>query len=208
MLKPRIEAHAKVVYRSYNRDTRTELTAECVALGWRWFTRLLDRGKDPSCFAATFATLVVLAVKSGRRLCGNEPAKEVLSPVAQARHGFRVEPLPSTRASHDERNGVGNGQRHLDELEEHLHANTQTPPPEQANFRFSFPHFLKQQTRRNRKLAKFLLMGNSGKEAAKRFGLSPGRVTQIRVQLCKEWHNMHGELAPFEALRRSRASAE
>jgi hypothetical protein len=110
--------------------------------------------------------------------------------------------LPATsRTAHEGLYNVVGGQRKLDEWEEGLQDNAKTPVPEQANFRLSYPRFLRRQTPRNRRLAEYLAMGNSGKTAAQRFRLSPGRVTQIRQRLCKEWHTMHDEHAPFERER-------
>jgi len=42
-------------------------------------------------------------------------------------------------------------------------------------------------TDRDRRLAEFLSLGHSGKHVAHKFGISPGRVTQLRQQWCKEW---------------------
>ena len=196
LLLPRITTHAAIVFRDRNAEQKAELSAETVALGWRWYLRLIERGKDAVHFPATFASLVVRAVSSGRRLAGMEKAKDVLSRRAQARHRFRVERLPATtRAPHDRIYGSVYGQRLQDEHEECLRENVRTPVPDQVNFRMSFPDFLSRQTPRDRRLAVYLSLGHSGKSAAQRFGLSPGRVTQIRQRLCKEWQAMHEEPA-------------
>src|SRR5262249_56372109 len=80
------------------------------------------------------------AVNSGRRVCGHERAKDVLSPVAQRRHGFAVEALPhATSTSHEHLYASPHGQERLDAFEERLRDNTQTPPDEQAAFRIDFP---------------------------------------------------------------------
>ena len=42
------------------------------------------------------------------------------------------------------------------------------------------------------------VLGHSNKQAAATFRLSPGRVSQIRQRLCREWFARHGEKAPFE----------
>ena len=197
LILPRITTHAAVVFRGHHADQKAEWTADSFALAWLWYTRLYARGKDAADFPATFATVVVRAVKCGRRITGMEKAKDLLSRRAQIRHGFRVERLPATtRAPHDDLYGTVGGQRLHDEHEECLRENVRTPVPDQVNFRLSFPRFLRRQTRRDRRLAHYLSLGNSGKSAAQRFGLSPGRITQIRQRLCKEWHLMHDEQAP------------
>ncbi|OAI42041.1 hypothetical protein AYO40_02080 [Planctomycetaceae bacterium SCGC AG-212-D15] len=199
---PRIESHAALVFRSRKAEEKAELLADATALAWKWTTRLVQRGKDPTRFPTAIATLVCRAVRCGRRITRMESAKDVLSKRAQQRHDFRVERLPATtRTHHDGLYNVVGGQRKLDDWEEHLQDNVRTPIPEQANFRLSYPRFMDGQTDRNRRIAEFLAVGNSGKAAAQRFGLSPCRITQIRQRLCKDWHDMHDEQAPFERER-------
>src|SRR5262245_55811128 len=96
-LVPTIETHARMYFRGIRCPvTREDCVAECVALAWKWSLALAERGKDPCAFPRAFAALVARAVKCGRRLCGQERAKDVLSPIAQQRHGFHVERLPSS----------------------------------------------------------------------------------------------------------------
>ena len=43
----------------------------------------------------------------------------------------------------------------------------------------------------------YLSLGHGAKKAAAKFRLTPGRVTQLRQQWCREWHAMHGEEISF-----------
>ena len=110
---PKIQLHGRIFFRHIKcRQSRDEAIAEMVALAWKWFVRLTNRGKDVSKFPVTFCRFAAFAVKSGRRLCGQEKPKDVLSPVAQKLKGFRVESLPvSTRISHENLYGAAHGQR-------------------------------------------------------------------------------------------------
>ena len=65
-----------------------------VALSWKWFLRLAQRGKDPTQFPSAIASYAARAVRSGRGVCGQENGKDVLSPLAQRRHRFTVGKLP------------------------------------------------------------------------------------------------------------------
>ncbi len=79
----RIERHGRVYFRLLNdADKLEDAIAEMVALSWKWFVRLADRGKDPTQFPSSVATYAARAVRSGRRLCGQEKANDVLSPLA------------------------------------------------------------------------------------------------------------------------------
>ncbi len=194
-LLPKIEGHARIFFRGVRCPVRQEdLVQECVALAWKWFVRLTERGKDVFAFPMAFAALVARAVKCGRRLCGQERARDALSFVAQQRHGFRIELLPrSTRCPHEDLYADPHGQALHDEFEERLRDNTVTPPPDAAAFRIDWPLFLCGLTARDREMALFLALGNSGKAAAATFGVSPGRVTQLRQRWCRQWRACQGE---------------
>jgi len=142
-IRPRIEAHARDYSRHLRCQTaKADCIAEALALAWKWFVRLARRGKDAARWPSVLPRYAVKAVRSGRRLCGQLKAKDVLNERAQQRHGFLVEQLPmSTRTCHQELNGV-TGQRHLDSFEERLQDNTRTPVDEQAAFRIDFPDWL------------------------------------------------------------------
>src|SRR5262249_5644379 len=92
---PRIELHGRISFR-YLRCAalRADAVAEVVALAWKWHLRLAERGKDATQFPSTLATFAARAVKAGRRVCGRERARDVLSPSAQRQHQFVIERLP------------------------------------------------------------------------------------------------------------------
>jgi len=149
---PRIKTHAGIYFRHVKCCfKKSDFIAEVLALAWRWFVRLAQRGKDATQYPSVLATFAARAVNAGRRLCGQLKAKDVCNERTQRRHGFKVEPLPlSTRTCHEELNGLG-GQRHLDAYEERLHENTMTPVDEQAAFRIDFPDWLTTRTERDRR---------------------------------------------------------
>src|SRR5262249_23702635 len=154
--------------------------AETIALSWAWYRRLIRKGKDVTKFVATLARYAARAVRCGRRLTGQEKAKDVLSSLAQRRHGFTVASLPaSTCKSFEKIYATVRGQEDMDGWEERLQENTVTPVPDQVSFRLAYPQFVRSLGRRDRRMAHFLSLGNSAKETARRFNMSPGRVTQL-----------------------------
>jgi len=182
-------------------------SAETLALAWKWFARLAEQGKDATNFASVLATYAAKAVRNGRRLCGQERAKDVMSPVAQRNKGFQVESLPtSARRGYEGLYGLVHGQQELDAYEERLQDNSVTPPPDAAGFRIDFPRFLRDLTQRDRDLAMFLSLGHHAKKAADRFGLSPGRVTQLRQRWCRDWKVFQGD--EVESSRQDRRAME
>ena len=197
---PQIERHARIYFRDVRCTTqKQDLIAETVALCWAWYCRLMRKGKDAANFASILARYAARAVRCGRKVTGQEKAKDVMSSVAQKRHGFKVASLPaSTRTSFEKIYSTARGQEDVDACEERLHDNMVTPVPDQASFRLAYPQFVRSLGRRDRQMAHFLSLGNSATEAARKFELTPGRVTQLRQQWCRDWHALHGEEVPFE----------
>jgi hypothetical protein len=181
-LLPRIERHARFAFRHLGcPQSRDDAVGEAVALAWRSYLRLVERGKDPAAFAGTFAGYAARAVKRGRRVCGQEAGQEVLSPRAQARHGFAVLRLPQ--------------QTTLDgsPLEEALLDNAVTPPPEAAAFRIDFPAWLATWPERDWRLIEALGLGERTLALAQRFGLTPGRISQKRREYHGDWQRFCGD---------------
>jgi hypothetical protein len=178
---PRIELHGRISFRFVRcPHQRADAVAEVVALAWKWHLRLAERGKDATRFPSTLATYAARAVRAGRRVCGQEPAKDVLSPTAQRCHCFVVARLPdgSTLGSNP--------------LAEALRDNTQTPPPEQVAFRLDFPAWLTTRTERDRRLVETLMTGERTSEVSTTFGLTPGRISQLRRDFHEDWERFCG----------------
>ena len=196
LLLPRIVTHAQVFFRGIKCPVQKEdKVQECVALGWQWFLNLTERGRDVFAFPAAFAALLARAVRCGRKLCGQERSGDVLSFVAQQRHGFRVERLPATtRSPHEDLYADPHGQALLDAFEERLRDNTQTPVPEQVAFRIDFPLWRCTRTERDRRVIDALMAGGRTRDVSQKFGLSPGRVSQLRRDFLEDWRRFTGEL--------------
>ncbi len=177
-VRPQVERHARVEFRKH-RD-REELAADCVALAWKWFVRMAERGKDATRFPTAVATYVARAVRAGRRVTGQLPARDAMSEVAQKRHGFYVGKLPDFTTLE------------ANPIQEALIDNTLTPPCEQAAFRIDFPAWLATFSRRDRALIRDMDAGERTGVLARRYGLSPGRVSQLRRDACQSWDMAHG----------------
>ena len=173
---PRVELHGRIYFRFLRcSQQREEALAEMIALAWKWFQRLVERGKDPTQFPSALATFAARAVKSGRRLCGQERTKDALSPQAQQRHGFLVSRIP------DYSTLEGNP------FDEALRDNVQTPVPEQVAFRIDFPAWLRRLGQRNRRVAEEMALGHQTRDMAKKYGLSSARISQLRRELHADW---------------------
>lgn len=179
---PRIARHARFYFRHLKRQhDHDDAVAEAVALAWKWFVRLVQQGKHPEEFVSAIATFAARAVKGGRRLCGQEKAKDVLSRTTQARRGFTVTGFPefSTLTRHA--------------LEEALHDNATTPVPDQVSFRMDFPAWLATRSVRDRELIGELITDERNQDSARRFGISPSRISQLRLAYLADWRLYCGE---------------
>ena len=194
-LIPAIERHANVVFRGYAYTEREEATAVAVAAAFDGYVRLAAQGKNPERdFASGLVTYAILHAKSGRQVGSRSSTTDALSPLARRKRGFRVESLsaaPVARCA----DGFGADHRGMSNpFEERLKDNTQTPVADQAAFRVDFPAFLRSIAPRDRALAQFLSMGHSAQTAAVRFGLTEGRVSQLRRAWREQWQQSQGEI--------------
>jgi hypothetical protein len=180
---PRIVRHGQVYFRHVRCPFQKEdCIAEMVALSWKWYLRLVERGKDPAGFVSTFAGYAARAVRRGRRLAGQESGRDVLAPAARQCHGFAVGRLP------DYTTPYGGA------WQESLADNTRSPVDEAAAFRLDFPCWLATLAERDRRLVEDMTLGHRTGELARQFGLSAGRVSQLRRQYHSAWRRFHGEL--------------
>src|SRR5262249_39097625 len=109
-----------------------------------------------------------------------ENSKDVLSPTAR-RNGFTVHSLPD-RSSMD--GSI---------LEEALQDNTQTPVDEQVCFRLDFPAWLLTRSDRDCRMVLDLMRGERTLDVARKYGTTPGRISQLRRDFHQDWSQFCGE---------------
>ena len=64
MFLPRIEAHAKIYFCDIRCSAkRADRIAETIALAWKWFVKLEERGKDATQFVTAIAVYAAKAVQ-------------------------------------------------------------------------------------------------------------------------------------------------
>jgi hypothetical protein len=120
-------------------------------------------------------------VHNGRRLTGYEKPRDVLSPRAQRRHGFGVDTLCAASTL------AGNP------YEEALHDNTRTPPPEQVAFRCDFPVWRRRFSQRERTIIDDLMVGTRALVVARKHGVTPVRISQLRRRFYADWSRFCGD---------------
>lgn len=184
---PKIELHARICFRQVKcPGKKADKVAERVALAWRWFCRLAERGKDATQFPMVLADYAARHVRSGRRLTGQEKPNDVLSPRAQQMRNFNVDKLPDFSTLT------------WNPYMEALHDSTRTPPPETAAFRIDWPSFLTTRTERDRRIIADMARGETTTRLSQKYKISLGRVSQLRRDFHDDWKRHCGELPPRE----------
>ena len=176
---PRFQAHTAFAFSGTRcPDSRADFEAETIALAWKHFIALARRGRRPELFVTTLALRCSQGVKAGRRLVRSESVRDVMSTTARARHGVSVEHLDGIEAT-----GTA--------LSDSLAVDTRTPVPRQVAFRLDFPAWVQTFRGQKRRILLALAAGERTTDVAARFGLSAGRVAQLRSEFLDSWLDFH-----------------
>lgn len=177
---PTIRRQARVAFRNEPPERRQDLVAEVTANSWVSFVRLMERGLESIVYATPLARYAIRQVRSGRKTGSRLNVRDVSSEYAQRSRGFHVERLDRY-------------DRDSQEWEELIVEDRKAGPAETAACRIDFHDWLASLPRKLRRIAETLANGETTKTAARRFRLSPGRISQIRRQLKEDWEAFHGE---------------
>lgn len=130
------------------------------------------------------ATFAAKAVRSGRRVCGQLKAKDVLSERAQERHGFCVGKLPDCSTLN------------TNPLAEAQADTPDTDPSELAQATLDFSAWRRTRSRRDKKLLHDMMLGERTQVLARKYRLSQSRVSQLRSDFRTDYTRyIEGELA-------------
>ena len=177
---PAIEAHARIAFRGLAPEAREDAVQEAIANAMVAFVRLVQLQKVDVAYPTVLARYAVAQIQDGRRVCNRLNIGDGLSPYAQKQKGIYVERLD--RFDRDD-----------DQWIEAVVEDSRTPVPDQVAFRCDFPAWLDRLPRRNRRIAEALSLGHTTGDVAKRFRVSPGRISQLRREMHKSWYEFHGE---------------
>jgi hypothetical protein len=175
---PLIEAHACFVFRRLDPEAREDAVQEVIANACVAFARLVQQDKADQAYASALARFAVAQFRDGRRVGNRQSIRDVLSPCAKKQRRWEVERL--------DRFDDTRGEWMEAVVEDH-----RTPILEQVAFRCDFPQWLKHLPARSRQVAQELAIGHSTGDVAKRFGLTPGRISQMRRELHQSWEEFH-----------------
>lgn len=179
---PQIREQAQVAFRAKDPEAKEELVAEVVANAYCAFMRLVERGKEDIAYPTPLSWYAIKQVRAGRRVGAKLNIRDISSPYARAARGIVVERLDKF----DSESG---------EWREALVEDRYAGPAEVAASRIDVAAWFRSLGRQKRRVAQKLAMGEATSAVARVFGLSAGRVSQLRQELKQSWESFQGELA-------------
>jgi hypothetical protein len=179
---PKVQSHGRVSFRHLRCwHRKQDAISEMVALCWKWHLRLAAKGRDACEYPTALASYAARAVRCGRKLAGMDKAKDAMSPLAQQQYGFCVSALPDGSSLH------GNA------FDLALIDNRVSPVPDQVSFRVDFRGWLATRTDRDRRIIHDMMLNERTLDLADKYGISPGRVSQLRRQYMEDWFKFCGD---------------
>ncbi len=142
------------------------------------FAGWVELGKQDVAYATPLARFAVRRYWSGR--CASMPRGDIMSQRARTTHGIVVERLDM-----------------FDEDSQHwrqaLVEDRRATPADTAAARIDVAAWLRSLSRRNRRIAETLALGNTTSDAARQFRVSRARVSQLRRELQASWQAFQDE---------------
>jgi hypothetical protein len=177
---PQIREQARLAFRYAQPELKEELIAEVVANTFCAYQRLVERGKAHLAYATPLAQYAIKQIRCGRRVGSKLNNRDISSRYAQLCNGITVERL----------NGFDpeEGEWH-DTLVEDRRAG----PADTAAARIDVATWFRSLRPRDRRIAQTLATGETTRATARKFGVTDGRVSQLRRELEASWSLFQGE---------------
>jgi hypothetical protein len=179
-LLPAIQEQARFAFRTEEPERRQEFTAEVIANCWAAFVRLVERGLIELVYPTPLAQYAIRQIRDGRRMACKLNVRDVSSEYCQLRKNVTIERLDRYDAEKGEWREVL--------LEDH-HAG----PAETAAARLDIGEWFAGLPRRKRRIAEVLATGETTKRTARKFHVTPGKISQTRRELQNAWNEFQGE---------------
>lgn len=159
-------------------EAREEAIQEGLASTLVAYRRLFERGRAAVARPSPLANYAIRQFSAGRITGGRLNVRDVASTACRRRHGLVVERLDGR----DEATGL---------WREFLVEDRTCTPAELAASRIDYPAWLRTLSCRHREIALALADGGTTRDVARRFGLCPARVSQLRNELKCSWEQFH-----------------
>jgi hypothetical protein len=180
VMVPAIRRTAEICFRKLRPDLRHEMVQEVIANASLAYWRLVERGREHLAYPSALARFAIAQVRHGRQVGNRLNVRDVSSRYAQQRKGFHVERL-------DQFNEEENCWQEI------VVEDKKSTPADIAITRIDFADWLGTMPALRRKIAQCLATGESTFDTARRFALSPARISQLRREFQASWQAFHGE---------------
>jgi hypothetical protein len=177
---PVITKVARQSFAGRDPEAKQEAVAEATAAAFIMFVRLAEQGREALAYPSVLGMFGVRRVRIGRMAATPMNCKDVASTYCQLQKGVTVERLDQF----DREDGS---------WQEVLVESKTAGPAEVAAARIDVGAWLKSLPRRTRRIATVLAKGEGTGKAAKMFGVSAGRISQMRRELMESWEEFSGE---------------
>lgn len=186
---PAIRRHAARAFRNLPAHEHAEGVQATIAFAAVTYARLVQLNRSDVAYAQPLARFGVLQYRSGRRVGSRLNSRDVMSPACR-RRGVVVGALEDASL-------------------ELLVADRRATPADIAALRIDLAGWLSTLSARDRRLANCLAEGETTSDVARMFGVTAGRVSQIRRKLLEDWRRYSGEApaAPVASGAAARSAA-
>lgn len=171
---PAVQTHAQISFRRMNPADREEAQAEAVARACVTYARLARQKKLDRVYAGNLATFAAQAVRAGRRVGQSQSSRDVMSELTRKKRCIVVGSLTPWDVAEGTWREIAVETKWVS-------------PADTAAFRLDFANWLNSWPRRDRKIIAMLAAGERGMVVARKFGISEGRVSQLRLRYQQSW---------------------
>jgi hypothetical protein len=171
---PEIQQKLHLAFCRLDPEAREDAIAEGVVHTLLAYLRLHEQGRAEVATPSSLAWYSSRQVKRGRPAAGRMNGKEPLSRYAQISNDIEVERLPNNW---------------IDAMVEDKRA----PVVDQVAAKMDVVAWFVTLPKRMKEIAKDLAFGCSTSEVAKKYGVTPGRISQMRRALEESWAALQGE---------------
>ena len=174
---PEIQQRLRQAFRHLDAEAREDSIEEAIVHSLLSYSRLHEQGRAESASPSSLAWYATLQVKRGRPAGSRMNGKEPLSRYAQLGNGIRIEQMQSNW---------------IDAMVEDKRASV----ADQVAAKMDVGAWFATLTKRMKEIAKDLAFGFTTSEVAMKYGVTAGRVSQLRRTLEESWAAFQQEAAP------------
>lgn len=179
-MAPQIEQHAKIAFRHLDPEARAESIQNALCNACAAVARLAELNKLDLCYPSVLARFAVAQTKDGRMLGRPLNCKDISSAYCQRAKAIVVERLDRFDVQEQAWQEILVQDRHCG-------------PFDIVRTKLDFAAWLRSLPTRLRRIARMLANGERTYDVARKFGLSDGRISQIRSALQASWRRFVGE---------------